>query len=50
MCVCAENPTYRRRIDKSEIPTCPILGVNIAAIDMQWLVAYLILILNKNFN
>ena len=31
-------------VDKSKIPTCNILGVNIAAINMEWLVDYL----NKN--
>ena len=35
------NNLYRRTIDKSTIPTCNILGVNIAAIDMQWLVNFL---------
>ncbi len=32
---------YKRKIDKSKIPVCNILGVNIAAIDMKWLVNYL---------
>ena len=32
---------YVRKVDKSQIPTCNILGVNIAAIDMQWLLAFL---------
>lgn len=32
---------FIRRIDKSNIPTCNILGVNIAAINMQWLIEYL---------
>lgn len=35
------NNLYKRTIDKSIIPTCNILGVNIAAIDMQWLVNFL---------
>lgn len=35
------NSLYKRTVDKSTIPTCNILGVNIAAIDMQWLVNYL---------
>ncbi|MBX9969225.1 WecB/TagA/CpsF family glycosyltransferase [Priestia aryabhattai] len=32
---------FVRPVDKSEIPTCNILGVNIAAINMEWLVDYL---------
>lgn len=32
--------TYKRKLNKAEIPTCPILGVNIAAIDMDWLLKY----------
>lgn len=32
---------YLRKIDKSAIPTCNIMGVNIAAINMEWLVKYL---------
>ncbi|WP_377519784.1 WecB/TagA/CpsF family glycosyltransferase [Priestia megaterium] len=32
---------YKRQVDKSKIPTCNILGVNIAAINMEWLVKYL---------
>lgn len=32
---------YRRKINKSLIPTCNILGVNIAAINMEWLIKYL---------
>ncbi|MEI3417885.1 MAG: WecB/TagA/CpsF family glycosyltransferase [Blautia sp.] len=32
---------YMRKIDKSAIPTCNIMGVNIAAINMEWLVEYL---------
>ncbi len=31
---------YIRKIDKTQIPTCNILGVEIAAIDMQWLVDF----------
>ncbi|SFT03072.1 WecB/TagA/CpsF family glycosyltransferase [Paenibacillus sp. BC26] len=30
-----------RTVDKSKIPTCNILGVNIAAINMEWLLHYL---------
>lgn len=40
------NKLYNRTIDKSAIPTCNILGVNIAAIDMQWLLDFL----NRNIN
>ena len=29
-----------RKIDKSKIPFCSIMGVNIAAIDMDWLLNY----------
>lgn len=32
---------FIHKVNKSQIPTCNILGVNIAAIDMQWLVDYL---------
>ena len=32
---------YKRKIDKKLIPTCNIMGVNIAAINMEWLVDYL---------
>ena len=32
---------YMRRVDKSQIPTCNIMGVNIAAINMEWLLKYL---------
>lgn len=32
---------FIRKVDKSQIPTCNIMGVNIAAIDMKWLVNYL---------
>lgn len=32
---------YVRKVDKSQIPTCNILGVNIAAINMKWLLEYL---------
>nr|WP_295255834.1 WecB/TagA/CpsF family glycosyltransferase [uncultured Blautia sp.] len=35
---------FERKVDKSLIPTCNIMGVNIAAINMEWLVDYL----NKN--
>ena len=32
---------YQRKVDKSLIPTCNIMGVNIAAINMNWLLKYL---------
>lgn len=35
------NNLYKRTVDKSAIPTCNILGVNIAAIDMEWLINYI---------
>lgn len=35
---------YKRIVNKSLIPTCNIMGVNIAAINMEWLLDYL----NKN--
>lgn len=38
---------YQRKVDKSLIPTCNIMGVNIAAINMNWLLKYLDA-LNKN--
>lgn len=33
--------TYRRKVKKELIPTCNIMGVNIAAINMEWLLDYL---------
>lgn len=33
--------SYIRKVDKSTIPVCNILGVNIAAIDMNWTIKYL---------
>ena len=35
------NKDFHRTVKKAEIPTCNILGVDIAAIDMEWLLAYL---------
>lgn len=35
------NESYKRTVDKSTIPVCNIMGVNIAAIDMEWLINYL---------
>ena len=37
----AYNKNYRRTVNKDEIPSCSILGVNIAAIDMRWLLDFL---------
>jgi N-acetylglucosaminyldiphosphoundecaprenol N-acetyl-beta-D-mannosaminyltransferase len=31
---------YKHKVDKSQIPTCNILGVNIAAINMDWLLNF----------
>lgn len=36
-----EKPSYERKVNKSEIPVCNIMGVNIAAVGMEWLVDYL---------
>lgn len=36
-----ETGAYQRRVDKTSIPTCNIMGVRVAAIDMEWLVDYL---------
>ncbi len=33
-------PAFGRAIDKGTIPTCSILGVEVAAIDMDWLMAF----------
>lgn len=35
-----KSSNYTRNINKLEIPVCNILGVNIAAIDMVWVVRY----------
>lgn len=37
----AYNKNYRRTVNKAEIPVCGIMGVEIAAIDMDWLLRYL---------
>ena len=37
---------FARYLDKKEIPTCPIMGVDIAPIDMEWLLNYT----QKNIN
>lgn len=36
-----QDRLYHRTIDKSRIPVCNILGVDIAAINMEWLLRYL---------
>lgn len=36
----AYNPEFKRTLDKTQIPTCNIMGVNIAAINMGWLCSY----------
>lgn len=41
-----KNIKYVRKVDKSQIPTCNIMGVNIATINMEWLLEYL----DKNIN
>lgn len=35
------NQDFHRTLQKSDIPTCNIMGVDIAAIDMEWLLDYL---------
>lgn len=37
----AVEETFMHIVNKSEIPTCNILGVNIAAINMEWLLNYI---------
>lgn len=32
---------YEHKVDKSQIPTCSIMGVNVAAIDMEWLLDFI---------
>lgn len=34
------NKMYSRKVDKSSIPTCSIMGVEIAAINMDWLLKF----------
>ncbi|MCH5342456.1 MAG: WecB/TagA/CpsF family glycosyltransferase [Acetatifactor sp.] len=34
------NNSYVHKVDKSQIPTCNILGVDIAAINMEWLLEF----------
>lgn len=33
--------SYTRKVDKSMIPVCNILGVNVAAVDMKWTLDYI---------
>lgn len=35
-----KNMSFQHKVDKSKIPTCNIMGVNIAAINMDWLVKF----------
>ena len=39
--ITSKEKKYVRKVDKSQIPTCNIMGVNIAAINMEWLLDYL---------
>lgn len=39
--ITSKKENYVRKVDKSQIPTCNIMGVNIAAINMEWLLKYL---------
>lgn len=39
--ITSKEKNYVHRVDKSQIPTCNIMGVNIAAINMEWLLKYL---------
>ena len=39
--VMEQKRKYQRKADKSQIPVCNIMGVNIAAINMEWLLKYL---------
>lgn len=36
-----EAQAYKRVADKSAIPTCNIMGVDLAAINMEWLIGYI---------
>lgn len=35
-----KDGTYKRKIDKTQIPVCNILGVDIAAVNMDWLLEF----------
>jgi N-acetylglucosaminyldiphosphoundecaprenol N-acetyl-beta-D-mannosaminyltransferase len=41
-----DRSDYIRKVDKSKIPTCNILGVELAAVDMEWTMEFL----KKNIN
>lgn len=32
--------TFKHKVDKSKMPTCNILGVDLSAIDMDWLLNF----------
>lgn len=36
----AVDGSYTHKVDKKEIPTCNIMGVNIAAVNMEWLLRF----------
>lgn len=38
--MCSSQNSFKRDLNKKEIPTCTIMGVQIAAIDMEWLLNY----------
>lgn len=35
-----QQERFEHKVDRSQIPVCPILGVELAAIDMPWLLSY----------
>ena len=35
-----DGKMFSRKIDKAQIPTCNILGVNIAAVNMEWMLNF----------
>ena len=37
----AYNPRFERSIDKKQIPTCPVMGVEVAAVNMEWLLHFI---------
>ncbi|WP_082195433.1 WecB/TagA/CpsF family glycosyltransferase [Bacillus testis] len=37
----SKSQEFKRKVNKSTIPTCNILGVDIAAINMEWLIKYI---------
>lgn len=38
---CGEGISFQRKVNRDDIPICNILGVNIAAINMDWMLDYL---------